>query len=173
MLSFESFQWFLQSQLTVLLLHTCVLLYMLKRICKFQMKKQCMYVELYCELWKTAIETHKMLQAGLRGTPHGEQIFEQFSQLMLRPKTVHKDKSWKSLWNHKWRLMSYHSRDCWQVSSLVLKILRRTSEDALWSFRPSYSLTHRSSINFGCCKHECGPILLNCLIWFLAISSCL
>ena len=57
------------------------------------MKKQSMYVELYLELQKTARETHKMLQAGLRGTPHGEQIFEQFSQLILWPKAVHKGKN--------------------------------------------------------------------------------
>jgi hypothetical protein len=34
-----------------------------------------------------------MLQTGLRGTPHGEQIFEQFSQLILWPKKAHKGKN--------------------------------------------------------------------------------
>ena len=34
-----------------------------------------------------------MLQTGLRGTSHGEQIFEQFSQPILWPKMVHKGKN--------------------------------------------------------------------------------
>jgi len=49
---------------------------MLKGICEFLMKKQCMYVELYFELQKTATETHKMFQRDLRGTLHAEEIFE-------------------------------------------------------------------------------------------------
>lgn len=52
-----------------------------------------MYVELYFELRITATEINKMLQTGLRGTSHGEQIFEQFSQLILWPKTVHRGKN--------------------------------------------------------------------------------
>ena len=52
-----------------------------------------MYFELYFELQITATETHKMLQTGLRGTPYGKKIFEQFSQLIFWPKMVHRGKN--------------------------------------------------------------------------------
>jgi hypothetical protein len=42
-----------------------------------------MYVELYFELQITATETHKMLQTGLRRTPHAEQILAVFSTDIL------------------------------------------------------------------------------------------
>ena len=52
-----------------------------------------MCVKLPHELRKTAIQTHRILQTGLVGTPHAEQIFEQFSQQILWPQTAHKDKN--------------------------------------------------------------------------------
>jgi hypothetical protein len=48
-----------------------------------------------------------------RNTPWRTDFLAVFSTDTLAKDSSKRQKCWKSLWNHKQRLMNYHSGDCW------------------------------------------------------------